>query len=94
MTRSEPLHTFTWGADSIISLQWNPAETHLLGSTGTDRGIVMYDVRGATPIRKVTLEMRSNKLAWNPREPFNFTVVRPCVASRVAGGVRCMLLAG
>lgn len=79
-TRSEPLHTFTWGVDSVMSVAWNPAETHLLGSTCTDRGVVLYDVRGATPIRKMVMEMRSNKLAWNPREPFNFTIVRgpPC----------------
>ena len=106
--RSEPLHTFEWGADSVCSVRWNPAETYLLGATANDRSLALYDVRGATPIRKVTLDvrfkvwtvnrgaggggvlrscmdryhrccatqMRSNRLAWNPREPFNFTVVR------------------
>ena len=72
--RSEPTSTFSWGADTIKSVKFNPAESNLLASTGSDRNICLYDVRVAEPMRKIILEMRSNALAWNPMEPFNFTV--------------------
>ncbi|KDO35683.1 hypothetical protein SPRG_18842 [Saprolegnia parasitica CBS 223.65] len=72
--RSDPLHEFSWGADSITSVKFNPAEPSLLASTGSDRAINLYDTRVATSMRKVVLEMRSNALAWNPREPYHFTV--------------------
>uniref|UniRef100_K3WUS7 Sof1-like protein domain-containing protein n=1 Tax=Globisporangium ultimum (strain ATCC 200006 / CBS 805.95 / DAOM BR144) TaxID=431595 RepID=K3WUS7_GLOUD len=72
--RSEPTHEFAWGADSITAVKFNPAEASLLASTGSDRTITLYDVRVASSMRKIVMEMRSNALAWNPMEPFNFTV--------------------
>ena len=45
-----------------------------MGATASDRSILLYDTRGATPLRKVILKMRSNSLAWNPIEAFTFTV--------------------
>lgn len=74
--RSEPTHEFAWGADSITAVKFNPAEASLLASTGSDRTITLYDIRVASSMRKIVMEMRSNALAWNPMEPFNFTVVR------------------
>ncbi|XP_014668035.1 PREDICTED: DDB1- and CUL4-associated factor 13-like [Priapulus caudatus] len=73
-TRTEPMRSFTWGLDSITSLKFNHVETNVLASTANDRNIVLYDMRGATPLRKVILEMRSNAIAWNPMEAFIFTV--------------------
>jgi WD40 repeat protein len=73
-SRSEPTHEFAWGADSITSVKFNPSEESLLASCGSDRNIALYDVRMASSMRKIVLEMRSNALAWNPMEPFNFTV--------------------
>ena len=70
--RSEPVQSFSWGADTINAVRFNPAEPHVLGSTGNDRGVCLYDIRADAPIRKVVLSMVSNALAWNPREPFNF----------------------
>jgi hypothetical protein len=61
--RSEPLHSFEWGSDSVTSVRWNPSESHVLAATGTDRSIALYDVRGATPIRKVTLEVRGGRVS-------------------------------
>lgn len=75
-SRSEPTHEFAWGADSITAVKFNPAEASLLASTGSDRTVTLYDVRVASSMRKIVMEMRSNALAWNPMEPFNFTVVR------------------
>ena len=73
--RSEPVHSFAWGADTINAVRFNPAEPSVLGSTGNDRGVCLYDIRADAPIRKVVLGMVSNALAWNPREPFNFRFV-------------------
>mmetsp|Transcript_37850 Transcript_37850/g.84390 ORF Transcript_37850/g.84390 Transcript_37850/m.84390 type:complete len:450 (-) Transcript_37850:359-1708(-) len=73
-TRSEPLTSFTWGSDSITSVRFNPAEADVFATTGSDRGIALYDLRISTPIRKLIMQTRSNALAWNPMEAFNFTV--------------------
>ncbi|KAL8008931.1 putative WD40/YVTN repeat-like-containing domain superfamily, WD40-repeat-containing [Plasmopara halstedii] len=42
-SRSTPTHEFAWGADSITSVHFNPAEASLLASTGSDRNITLYD---------------------------------------------------
>ena len=73
-SRSEPIRSFTWGPDSITSLKFNPVEDDLLAAVGSDRTVALYDIRRPTPLRKVTLSMRSNAVAWNPMEPLNFTV--------------------
>lgn len=49
------------------------SQTHLLASTASDRSIILYDMRGSAPLRKVVMEMRSNTVAWNPLEAFVFT---------------------
>jgi len=72
--RSEPMQTLKWGVDTIDSVAFNPAEVCLLGSVTQDRHIVLHDVRAGTSLRKLTMTMRMNKLAWNPMEPLNFTV--------------------
>jgi WD repeat and SOF domain-containing protein 1 len=71
--RSEPTHIYEWGADSVTTCRFNPAESGLIASTGSDRSICLYDVRTDSALRKVVLGMCSNALAWNPREPFHFT---------------------
>lgn len=71
---SDPLHTYKWGADSVLSVAFNPAEACLLGSTASDRSICLYDLRASVPMRKFVLPMKSNKIAWNPREPIHFTL--------------------
>lgn len=76
---SDPVHTYSWGADTIQCVRFNPAEPCLIGSTASDRNVCLYDTRGSTPVRKLVMGMRSNALAWNPMEPFNFTVVRAAV---------------
>ncbi|CAM9443508.1 unnamed protein product, partial [Phaeothamnion confervicola] len=71
--RADPISTFQWGADAIACIRFNPAERSLLaGAGGADRSICLYDTRAGTAMRKVVLKMRTNALAWNPREPMNF----------------------
>ncbi|KAK2161137.1 hypothetical protein NP493_1602g00015 [Ridgeia piscesae] len=71
--RSEPIRSFTWGVDSVGSVKFNPVEMNLLGATASDRSIILYDMRGSAPLRKVILKLRSNTIAWNPMEAFIFT---------------------
>lgn len=73
-TRLDPVTTYRWGSDSINALKYNPAEAALIASTAGDRSLCLYDLRAAVPMRKVVLAMRSNALAWNPREPFNLVL--------------------
>lgn len=72
-SRSEPLKSFSWGCDSIYSVRFNPVETDVCCSAAGDRSIILYDIRKSSPLRKVVLEMRSNKICWNPMDAFTFT---------------------
>ena len=49
-------------------------ENDLLCATVSDRSIVLYDCRATTPIKKVTLQMQSNGISWNPQQAMIFTV--------------------
>ena len=73
-SRSEPVRSFTWGVDSITNVKFNPIEHNVLVTTGSDRTVALYDTRTSNPLRKVVLAMKSNDIAWNPMEAFNFTI--------------------
>lgn len=73
-SRAEPTKSFEWGTDTIHALKFNQTETSILASAGSDRTITLYDIRTASPIQKVVLAMKSNAIAWNPMEAFNFAV--------------------
>ncbi|KAL5013606.1 hypothetical protein ScPMuIL_007876 [Solemya velum] len=72
--RTEPIRSFTWGVDSVHTVKFNPVEHHLLAGCASDRSILLYDMRGSAPLRKVILKLKSNSIAWNPLEAFVFTV--------------------
>lgn len=72
-TRSEPIRTFQWGVDSLHDVAFNLVETNILSACASDRSIIMYDTRDTGPIRKVVMNLRTNKLCWNPMEAFIFT---------------------
>ncbi|KAL2222743.1 WD40-repeat-containing domain protein [Thermoascus aurantiacus ATCC 26904] len=73
---STPAQTLHWptSIDTITSVAFNQTETSILGSTATDRSIIMYDLRTNSPLTKVILKLASNALSWNPMEAFNFAV--------------------
>eukprot|EP00116_Pleurobrachia_bachei_P001438 sb/3461700/ len=73
VNRNEPLRTFDWGVDTISSVTYNKVETYMLASTASDRNIVLYDCRENQPLRKVILSQKTNQVAFNPMEAFNFT---------------------
>ena len=72
--RANPVNQFDWGVDSVTSVRFNPVEADVFASTGADRSFVLYDLRVATPLRKLIMQTRNNALCWNPIEAFNFTV--------------------
>jgi WD repeat and SOF domain-containing protein 1 len=72
--RVEAVSAFAWGPDTVTSVRFNPAETDLFAATSSDRGVVLYDIRSSTPVRKVVMMKKSNAICWNPMEPLNFTV--------------------
>lgn len=73
-SRDEPVNRFSWGSDTINTVKFNPTEVSVFASSGTDRNVILYDVRYQTPIAKSILPLKANALCWNPMEAFNFTV--------------------
>lgn len=71
--RSEPLRSFTWGADAGYSVKCNPVEVNIVAASSGDNSITLYDIRRPQPLRRVVLEMRTNQISWNPMEAFIFT---------------------
>ncbi|KAK9689843.1 hypothetical protein RND81_09G085400 [Saponaria officinalis] len=71
--RSQPVNSFQWGVDTVVSVCFNPGEPNILASSGSDRSIAIYDLRSSTPARKIIMQTRTNSICWNPMEPLNFT---------------------
>ncbi|KIS70419.1 rRNA-processing protein SOF1 [Mycosarcoma maydis] len=71
---SDPLLSMTWGPDAINVVRFNLSEREVLASAGSDRGIVLYDLRSGKPLTKMIMQMRANDIAWNPTEPTVFAV--------------------
>ncbi|KAD6795730.1 hypothetical protein E3N88_06626 [Mikania micrantha] len=71
--RSQPVNSFEWGNDTVISVRFNPGEPNILATSGSDRSITIYDLRTSSPARKLIMRTKTNSIAWNPMEPMNFT---------------------
>lgn len=71
--RNEPLRSYG-GIDTTVCVKFNKSETNFLAVCDTARALILYDVRTPQRIRKTIMTMNSNNLAWNPMEPFIFTV--------------------
>ena len=63
-----------WGVDTVLKVKFNPTESNIILGTSIGRGVMLYDIRGKSPIGKVTLKNISNAICWNPQEPMNFVV--------------------
>jgi WD repeat and SOF domain-containing protein 1 len=72
-SRQKPVQSFHWGSDSKISARFNPIEREVLAASALDCSLVLYDLRMSTPIKKLYMRTRTNAIAWNPLEVFNFT---------------------
>lgn len=71
---SAPSQTLHWPTtvDTITSCAFNQSETSIIVSAGTDRSVILYDLRTSTPLHRTVLTLATNSLVWNPVEPFNF----------------------
>ena len=58
VSRSEPMQTFTWGADGLTRVRFNPAQHNLLGTISTDRAVVLYDTSTGSALQKMTMQAR------------------------------------
>lgn len=72
VNRTKPTSTMSWGADNLLSVRMNQTETDIFATCGSDRSIVVYDLRTNSPVQKVITTLRSNAIAWNPMEAFTF----------------------
>ena len=72
--RSEPTQIFSWGPYNAHHVKFNNVEQDILACCTMDKGILLYDSKSQTKIRKLVLNLESNALAWNPMEAFTFTV--------------------
>lgn len=73
-SRSEPVSCHAWGSDTVVAVRFNPSEADVFASCGSDRSVALYDVRAGTPLRKLVMLKRANKVTWNPQEAFNFVL--------------------
>ncbi|KAK5107278.1 hypothetical protein LTR62_001407 [Meristemomyces frigidus] len=73
---SSPTQTLSWptSVDTITAMALNQTETSILASCATDRSLVLYDLRTASPLHRSVLTLASNAISWNPMEAFNLAV--------------------
>lgn len=59
-SRSSPLSTLAFGSsqETVTSVRFNQSETSVLASVGTDRSMVLYDVRTGKAERRVRMAVR------------------------------------
>lgn len=62
------------GHDTVHVVRANPIEEAVLVGASSDRSVFVLDTRQATPLRKVTMKLRPNMVAWNPIEAYTFAV--------------------
>jgi len=58
----------------VTCLRFNPSQQNLIAATSMDRSIILYDINGNTPLKKMYLKNKSSCICWNPHEPLNFVV--------------------
>ena len=57
LPRSQPINTFSWGADTINTVRFNQTEKNVLAGCGNDRSIILYDLRTGSPLAKMLMEV-------------------------------------
>ncbi|GAA5952370.1 hypothetical protein JCM3765_001953 [Sporobolomyces pararoseus] len=75
-TKTSPISTLKFHSTStssigehIVSVAFNKSETNVLGSSGSDRTVVLYDLRSGKALGRVAMQMRINQLSFNPLQP-------------------------
>mmetsp|Transcript_13497 Transcript_13497/g.42479 ORF Transcript_13497/g.42479 Transcript_13497/m.42479 type:complete len:507 (-) Transcript_13497:849-2369(-) len=74
MSRSDPLREYRddWTDAGATTLRFSPTETQIVATAASDCSIMLYDLRGDVPMRKIRTRMRTNAISWNPVEPYIF----------------------
>lgn len=54
---SGALRDMTWGAESINVVRFNQSEKDVLAGAGSDRGVVLYDLRSGKPLTKMVMKV-------------------------------------
>ncbi|KAK9459127.1 WD40-repeat-containing domain protein [Lipomyces oligophaga] len=72
LNRSKPTVDLSWGADNANTVKFNQSEQSILATTGSDRSLILYDIRSNSPVQKLITSMRSNAISWNPMEAYVF----------------------
>ncbi|KAH8924244.1 WD40 repeat-like protein [Atractiella rhizophila] len=74
--RSESIQTLQWSTatnftagDHIACVTFNQSETSVLACSGSDRTVILYDLRSSRALGRVALTMRVNSMAFNPMQP-------------------------
>ncbi|KAJ3123109.1 DDB1- and CUL4-associated factor 13 [Physocladia obscura] len=70
---SQPIQSMQWGAETVTTVRFNQTERSILASAGSDRTVILYDIRSNSPIAKNVMALATNAISWNPMEAFNFT---------------------
>ena len=65
-TGNEAIKTIQWGSDaeSINVLRFNSSEKEVLASAGSDRSVVLYDLRAGKPLTKMVMTVSSFPVRW------------------------------
>ena len=71
---NSPIQSYQWGDEGIVTARFNPSETNLIAVTMRDNSVGLFDTRTSSGIQKMFLKNKSNAVAWNPRNPFNFAL--------------------
>jgi WD repeat and SOF domain-containing protein 1 len=92
--RSDPVHSFEWGADTVNTVKFSPVEHNLLVSTASDRNVILYDVRQRTPLKKLILKVSKNAyiLSFFPFSPFSPILDCVLTQARASTSLRHALL--
>jgi len=61
-------------ADTITDICFNQVETSIIGSTATDRSVILFDLRTNMPVLKTILKFAANRIVFNPMEAMNMAV--------------------
>jgi len=59
---------------SLSCIKFNPIEHNILISSGSDRSVMLHDLRLQSPVKKFFMEMRSNDVVWSKTNPWEFTL--------------------
>ena len=54
---SGALREMSWGAESINVVRFNPSEQQVLAGAGSDRGVVLYDLRSGKALTKMVMQV-------------------------------------